>query len=399
MSADQAAKALDVSRATLYAYVSRGLIRSEPVAHDARRHRYYAEDVRRLLQRKTQRREPSLAAEQALHFGVPVLTSALTLIDGERFYYRGQDVLRLASSCSVEEVAGLLWRGERIAIELPSVTAQRYAGHQTDRLPALERFQCALPAAATADVAAFDLRPATVMATGARILALMTVIAAGEAPERDIVHALARGWKCNLAGAERLLSAALILCADHELNVSSFTARCVASAGSSPYQVVLAGLAALQGSKHGGLTLRVESFLDEIMAPDRIGEVISARLRRGETVPGFGHPLYAGGDPRARLLLNMMSELAPRDPRVALIQAVAGEVRQLVDLRPTIDFALASLARLLTLPAGSALTIFALGRTIGWIAHAIEQYEIGQIIRPRARYSGPLPDKNSGGNV
>lgn len=396
VTAKEAAEKLDVSRATLYAYVSRGLIRSEPVPGEPRRRRYHLADVRRLQERKAQRNDPALAAQQALHFGDPVLASSLTLIDGNRFYYRGQDALVLAVTRSVEEVAGFLWNGEWAPVRLnnyqPEADEEGAAGLST-----LERFQRALPLAAAADFAAYDLQPGAVRATGARILSLLTVSAAGVALQQDMATTLLQGWRIADPGAAKLLSAALILCADHELNVSSFTARCVASAGSTPYQVVQAGLAALQGIRHGGHTGRVAAMLDEVREPAAARIVLSERLRRGEPISGFGHPLYPEGDPRARLLLQLMREHAPQEIELAL--AVMTEAEELLGLLPTIDFALATLARLFALPRDGALTLFALGRTIGWIGHALEQYQLDTIIRPRARYEGPLPAAGAGDTV
>lgn len=392
MSAEGAASALGVSRATLYAYVSRGLIRSEPVAEGARRHRYRAEDVRRLRERKAHRRDPALAAEKALHFGAPVLPSGLTLIDGDRFYYRGQDVLKLAVTRSVEEVASFLWRGDWSGFDLQvfappiAIPAAETAGMTT-----LERFQHILPLASAADFSAYDLQPRAVFASGARIMALLVSLAAEIPLHDDFVSTLIRGWRVELEGADGLLNAALILCADHELNVSSFTARCVASAGSTPYQVMQAGLAALQGTKHGGYTARAAALLDEVGRPERARRALGERLRRGEAVPGFGHLLYPNGDPRARLLLDLMEEMVPDAPALALARSVKREAAELVGEQPTIDFALATLARLLGRNRDGGLTIFALGRTIGWLAHALEQYQEDKMIRPRARYTGPLP--------
>lgn len=391
LNADEASESLGISRATLYAYVSRGLIRSEPVSDGARRHRYRAEDVRRLRERKAQRSNPSLAAEKALHFGAPVLESALTLIDGEHFYYRGQDVLKLAVNHSVEEVASFLWRGDWSGINFRGVAPVITGGTLESSMTTLERFQHVLPLAAAADFAAYDLQPRTVFAAGTRIMALLVSVAAGVSLEEDLVSTLKRGWRVELQGAKRLLNAALILCADHELNVSSFTARCVASAGSTPYQVVQAGLAALQGTKHGGHTARVVALLDEVGRPARARHALGERLRRGDQLPGFGHVLYPEGDPRARLLLDLMQEAASDAPPLVLARSLREQAAKLVGEQPTIDFALATLARLLGRDPDGGLTIFALGRAIGWIAHALEQYEEDKMIRPRARYVGPLP--------
>jgi len=119
--------------------------------------------------------------------------------------------------------------------------------------------------------------------------------------------------------------------------------------------------------------------------------VISGRLRRGELIPGFGHSLYPEGDPRGAGLLRLVAEAYPEGPGVGLCEDVAGEVLRLMGWRPTVDFALATVARALELPAGGAVALFGLGRTVGWIGHAVEQYEDDSLIRPRARYVGEQP--------
>ena len=122
---------------------------------------------------------------------------------------------------------------------------------------------------------------------------MVTTVTAHElGPDETVARALQRAWVPEDPRGATLLNRALVLCADHELNVSSFTARCVASAGATPYAVVVAGLAALGGVKHGGNTERVEAFLAESEAAGGAREAIASRLRRGEAVPGFGHPLY-----------------------------------------------------------------------------------------------------------
>jgi citrate synthase len=188
-----------------------------------------------------------------------------------------------------------------------------------------------------------------------------------------------------------VLRAALILCADHELNVSSFAARCVASAGSNPYAVVIAGLAALEGPRHGGASARVESMLGAMRRGKDLRGAVDARLRRGEPIDGFGHPLYPHGDPRATALIELLRGLYAKSAELAFVMEFAAAVAAASHEKPNIDFALAALARVLRLPSGSPVTLFAIGRTMGWIGHAIEQYETGQLIRPRAKYVGVVP--------
>ncbi len=397
MSARQAAEELGVSLATLYAYVSRGLVRSEAAEGKRRSRRYRAEDVRWLKERKERRRDPEGVVEGVLHWGTPVMESGITLVDGGRMYYRGRDVAELAARSSVEEVAALIWTADQAQAPTlfpsePPVLSRRIQDvlPLVAGLPPVEVFQILLSLAAAEDPAAYDLRPAAVARTGSRILRLMTSVASGEAATR-VADALQRGWRPGDTGAAVLLGSALVYCADHELPVSTFAARCVASSEATPYAVVLAGLAALGGVKHGGEVELVEAFLGEVEAAGGARAAISGRLRRGERIPGFGHSLYPDGDPRAAGLLRLTAETYPESPAGALSDAVAGEALRLMGEHPTVDLALVTVARTLGLPSGGATALFALGRTIGWIGHAIEQYEGGALIRPRARYVGEQP--------
>jgi len=395
LSATEAANELGISLSTLYAYVSRGMIHSEAAGGDSRSRRYLRADVDRLKARKEQRRNPSKAAETALNWGEPVLESAITLIENRRLYYRGYEAVELAQTRTLEEVAGLIWLGE-LGVDLFSEIILRVATELvkiTERMTPTEKFQTMLSLAAGDDLLAYDLRPQTVAKTGARILRLLAEVATPvHGLERaGVAQTLAAGW--SLAGNDvvDLLNLALVLCADHELNVSSFTARCVASAGSTPYGVVIAGLAALQGYKHGGATGQVEVFLQEAGTPGGVRSAIAARIKRGEIIPGFGHKLYPDGDPRGAALVEKTTAHNPDSPAVAIGRAVIEQIAALYGLRPTVDFGLVMLAGALGLPPGSALTLFALGRTVGWIGQAIEQYDLDMLIRPRARYTGVIP--------
>jgi len=400
LTAREAAKQLGVSLPTLYAYVSRGLIRSEADGNIQKQRRYHGEDVQRLKERKEQRRDPTHATAQALHWGTPLLESSLTFINEGKLYYRGHDAVTLASQNTVEETAALLWTGDIHAqigaFNEPLTKSDRIKLEkiisQVQPYPLIESFQMAILMVSSEDSTAYDLRPGAVAQTGGRILRLLTSVASGHVAEDSIAQTLAQSWaQKESKKAIKLLNAALILAADHELNVSAFTARCTASAGATPYMAAVAGLSALQGVKHGGGVSKAEALLNEIRTPDNAGSLLSRRLKHGEDIPGFGHKLYPEGDPRAWTLLQMMAEIMPRSPALSLSNAVIEKARVLIREEPNSDFALAVLARLLNLPEGYGLGIFALGRTIGWLAHAIEQYQSNRLIRPRARYVGVMP--------
>jgi citrate synthase len=396
LTAAAAAERLGVRRDTLYAYVSRGLIRSEE-QQGTRERLYHAEDVEALLTRKQARRDPGRVAAEALHWGAPLLESRLTLIRDGALFYRGQPAERLIDEASFEDVVGLLWNGRlgpslaEVVPRLPKIHAQ--VADALDAMPVLERFQLVLAAKAAEDVSAFDLSPVGVRRVGTKILRLLGALAVGSTPtDLPLARMLRAGWAPRDPQAGALIDAALILWADHELNVSTFTVRCVVSARATPYAAVLAGLSALRGGLHGGVTEQVEALFDEVDRPEHAQRVLEARLRRGELIPGFGHSLYPHGDPRARILLERLASRGRRKRADDLADAIQQECGALIEQAPNIDFATVALRRALGLPAGSAVALFALARTAGWIAHALEQYASGKLIRPRARYTGPLPD-------
>jgi citrate synthase len=402
MTAAEASNTLGISLPTLYAYVSRGLIRSSGTAGQRNR-RYYAEDIEKLMARKEGRRNPEVLAHDALHWGAPVLESSLTLIDGHHLYYRGINFRRLAQNSTFESVAALLWTTDMknadkvFQVEVHHV-ARRYETMLTHleldgaNLQPIQLLQTMLPIAASDDKGAYDLRPNAVIQTGARIVRLMAnIIAGANGDNTPVATMLANRYRPNDPHAQRLFNAILITCADHELNASSFTARVVASAGATPYASVLAGLSALGGIKHGGYTERVEAFLQSLASASEARDWMAGRLRRGEDIPGFGHKIYPLGDPRAALILELLRQYYPNSPRLEMIQAAVDAAQELINELPAIDFALVATTEVLELPKGSALGLFALGRTVGWIGHVIEQYSIDKLIRPRARYTGELP--------
>ena len=391
IDAGEASRLLRVSRTTLYAYVSRGYVRSQAAPGPSRERRYSRDDVERLRRRTEERRDPDKAAARALQWGMPILESAIAYIDGRRLYYRGHDAVELSRTRSIEEVASLIWKGDFTSSFGPAPPRLPAGIAFEAALPFVARAQKALATAGARDALGSDLRAESVALTGWRILHLLTGAAAlSRVQNAGIDQTLGRSWGVRARGLD-LLRSALVLCADHELNVSSFTARCVASAGSHPYAVVTAGLAALEGIRHGGTSARVDAMLDSMRGARSRRSAVAERLRRGERVEGFGHPLYRDGDPRAAALLDQLRDGYSKSAELAFLMEVVEAAAAATRERPNVDFALVALARVLRLPPGSALALFAIGRTIGWIGHAIEQYATGQLIRPRAKYVGIAP--------
>ncbi|WP_289296388.1 citrate synthase family protein [uncultured Reyranella sp.] len=394
LSSKEAARRLGVSAATLYAYVSRGLLRSEGT-NGQRERRYRADDVAQLKRRRDVGRKAESIAANALDFGTPVLESSLTLIESGRLFYRGHEATRLARNSSLEQVAQLLWECDDrpfAARNLPPLSATlRSAWQAASALPPVDACLVLLPAAARWDHPSWVEDRAAMLDTGARILRLLAAAVTGQPlSDRPVHEQVATAWNVPVEHAP-LIRAALVLSADHEFNASAFAARVVASTGANLYASTIAGLVAINGPRHGGLTRRVASLLADLRQAGDIDAEVARRVRERTYIPGFGHQLYPDGDVRAVALFALMREFAAGAPELAFAERVAAAVEQQIDRKPNVDFATVVLERLLGLPADSALAIFLLGRTVGWIAHAIEQAAHGALIRPRARYTGPRP--------
>lgn len=380
ITAQEACALLGISPASLYAYVSRGLIHSQ-AGSDSRRRSYQRSDVEALLRRKQVRKRPEQASESALFWGDPVLASDITTIAEGQLLYRGHNACTLAESAPLEAVIALLWQIDPpdwqqippLTPALPLPAALSY----------LEQLQIYLPLMAHDDLGAYDLRPEAVAQTGLRMLRGLTYTVTGHW-QHDPVTSLQQAWCPDFAPAHGLLRSTLILCADHELNVSTFSARCVASARGTPYAACLAGLAALQGARHGGSTERVQALLADCRSQG-VRPALRSWLQRGETLPGIGHPLYPDGDPRWFFLRAQLEATLADHPAVLLTGEVAAQAHAIYGEWPTLDFALVMIEQALALPPGAAAALFALGRTLGWIAHVQEQYADPRMIRPRAR--------------
>lgn len=395
ISADEAARRLGVKPATLYAYVSRGVVHRQrtPDGHSV----FDRDEIEQLARRGRPRRGPG-APEHAVE-------TAITALGADRPYYRGRDARELAARYELEEVAGWLWTGELGARTAWSAAPQAVAaaraaqsGLPPDVLP-LERLQVITPVLAATDPLRHHADPPTVVAIGQSLVAGMVDAlpggggAGGEGTGQGPVAA--RFWpKLTGAPAEPgfvdALRAALVLLADHELAASTLAARVAASVRADPYAAVIAGLGTMAGALHGGASLRVEAMLAEARDPDHARRVLAQRLRRREGVPGLGHAVYREGDGRATMLLDRIRAAAPDHARLAVAEAFLEEARRRRLPEPNTDFALATLAEVAGMTSGAGEAIFAVARTVGWLAHAQEEYARPTRPRTRAVYIGPM---------
>jgi citrate synthase len=401
----EAAERLGVKPATLYAYVSRGLLGRERAA-DGRTSTFDPAEIDRLARPGRPRRGRRRAAEL-------VLPSSLTAIDQGLPWYRGLAVPDLAATRSFEEVATWLWTARFPAGPDPAWRggeAALAAGRRAQAaLPGaalpLERIRVIAAALAAGDELRLELHPAAVTAAGRALIAGLVDCLPRQGPPPEGTAIADRLW-AGLSpldpepGLVATLDAALVLLADHELAASTVAARVAASVRADPYAVASAGLAAVSGTLHGGVSLSVEALLAEIdpggrveggRLRDRAAGVVGGRLRRGERLRGFGHGLYPDGDPRARVLLERLRATAAGSPRLAVVEALLEATRRRSLPEPNVDLALAALAHVTAMVRGAGEAIFAVARTAGWIAHALEEYDRNSPIRPRAIYTGPAP--------
>ncbi|MBM2616549.1 helix-turn-helix domain-containing protein [Actinoplanes sp. LDG1-06] len=471
LSTAEVAHLLGVKPATVYAYVSRGLLGRRRNA-DGKNSLFDRREVDAFL---AARKRPT----------TPGIQTGITLIQDGFLYYRGEDAVQLARVASFEEVVALLWTGARQYADLaPDPRLRRLAETVIAPLPHTarhtDRLRVIVAAAAAGDPLRFDTSPSAVTATGRALLGTMVAAlpaavhepaldvptaegadpdvgrpASSDTPRSTAATAHGGGWReqndttahdagrdegngtprfaattAQHPGAEKkreagagvaerrgrgsgggriaellwerlttweaaprehnLLDAALILLADHDIAASTLAARVAASTRAHPYAVVGAGLAALDGPLHGAASSLACPVLAEVMEqPDPVG-VIAGRLRAGDPVPGFGHRLYPDGDPRAVALLDMLGDTRARDAAERLAEVM----RARSGVRPNVDLALAALTLEYGMPADAGETIFAVARTAGWIAHALEEYaDRPSRFRPSGEYAGQVPSQ------
>jgi citrate synthase len=420
IDAAEAAERLGVKPATLYAYVSRGVLtrRREPGG----RSRFDSGEVEQLARRGRPRRAASPSEL--------VIESQLTELRDGRPFYRGLDALELAGTASFEDVAEWLWTGSEPppprwrpnAVDGGGTDAERPHPHgpgdgsgpswqvpdaavaagraaQSGLSPGvlpLERLQLVTCALAAADRLRHALDPPAVATAGRTLITGLVECLPGRAAGSTVHERL---WtkltnRTGVSPAVDLLDAvraALVLLADHELAASTLAVRVAASVLADPYAAVSAGLGVVGGALHGGASLGVESVLSQIDEPDQAGAVLGERLRRGERIPGFGHSVYTSGDRRATALFEHIRAAVPGHERLAVAEAVLAEARQRRLPEPNVDFALGTLVTMAGMVRGAGEAIFAIARTAGWIAHAAEEYGRRSPLRLRAVYTGPAP--------
>jgi citrate synthase len=400
LSTKEAAELLGVKPETVYAYVSRGQLSSRRVP-GGRGSTFDAHEVEALARRN--RRESGGSAATGGELSV---RTRLTLIEGDRYYFRGVDATELAAHHSYEEVAEWLWTGTPrpgAAFTAPEASAS-VARRAVDALPEhagpTDRLRVAAIAAAAADPLRFDLSEDTVLAT-ARIL-IPTLVdalppkgyAGGDGPLADRLWGRLSHRDADEASL-RALNTALALLVDHDLAASTLAVRVAASARAHAYAAVSAGLGVIEGPLHGAASGLAHRMLLDVLDHGSAAPVVAEELRAGRRVPGLGHRLYTGEDPRARALFALLEDIPRAAPALAAARDVVATTARHSPLHANVDLALAVLTVSSGMPATAGETIFAVSRTAGWIAHALEEYgERPMRMRPSGLYAGPRPPRS-----
>jgi citrate synthase len=392
----QAAERLGVKPETVYAYVSRGLLSSSRSAGGARGSTFDAAEVDALARAS---RRPAAAVREAAPGAMSVRTG-ITLIEPDGCFFRGVDARELAAAHSFEEAADWLWTGRltpglRFTAAEPLAAAARDAA---EALPghcsAIDRLRAAVVAVAVADPLRFDLAEEAVLA---RVRGLLPAMAGALPPQgANSGDGLAGSLWSRLTARRptqafvRALESAMVLLLDHDLAASTLAARVAASARAHPYAVVSAGLGALDAPLHGGASAGAYRMLTEILERGSATAVVADVLRGGRRVPGLGHRVYPGEDPRARALFTMLEKV----PACAAALEAAYDLAATGGRPANIDLALAVLTLSAEMRPEAGEAVFALARTAGWIAHALEEYgERPLRLRPSGQYTGPRPPR------
>ena len=359
--------------------------------------------------------------------GVVVAETAVGDVRGHEgfFHYRQYSATELAEHRSFEDVVHLVLHGE-----LPGSAEAAAFGADLRRRRALPPGVAALLPEVAGRGTLLDVLRTAVSVLGAELgwrptldltadeladeeldlcAVVPTVVAAahrlrsGEAPlepRDDLGHAadylyLLTG-EVPSAEHARAVEQYLALTVDHGFNASTFTARVVTSTGADLAAAVTAAIGALSGPLHGGAPSRALDLLDAIGTPERAEPFLREAVGRGERLMGFGHRVYKTDDPRSLLLRRVAGELG--GPLVELARSVEETaVYVLAELKPgrrlytNVEFYAGVVMHSCGIPRELFTPTFAVGRTVGWCAHVLEQAAHNRLIRPSARYVGPPP--------
>lgn len=406
LTAKQAMEFLDIRKQTLYAYVSRGLIRSMTQSGRAN-HLYLREDIEKMRARSQARSAHGVVAASAMNWGEPIIPTSITEITPEGPCYHGRLAIELARSrIPYETVAELLWTGvwheETIrwdarpeALSLHNLRNAIIAPETNDQLMetfALFVLQLGMPHGSFAE----RVRSSRTLEAAREIMRALTgcfgyisknrkfySMESGQPLIDGLMNALEvpntdENWEA--------LEALMVLFADHELSPGAFAARVAASSGANLNSCLASALCTTSGMQIGRLYDRVEEFLDRASSKSILVRRAEQLHERGSVVPGFVHPMYPNGDPRGRYLLDLVKRRKVQSKRLEAIYGFIDDVEKKLGIHPRHELAVMTVAIAIGLPEHCSGALFSLARTAGYVAHVQEQRLSGLLLRPRAKF-------------
>ena len=386
MTADEAASYLNVSHSTLYAYVSRKNIRSRKV-EGSRSRLYWAEDITRIA--KKERSQANL--EQGL-FGQHGASTSITLLTDSGLFYRGKNVIEVASTMSVEEAAEHIWQSKGLFNnKVPHVPNELTPYMKiADNLPLVQKALLILPMIEQATPRSFNLSFDGYNETSVDALRWITALVSESLPSAEPIHLhLSKQMKTDKA-FEDLIRQTIILSIDHELDPSTVAVRAAANTGITPYMAIISGLIAFHGRRLAyGEVGKISNIIELISSASSPKEVIYQKHKLGEPISGFGASVHSESDPRAEHLLALIENHFSSDSDFKRIK-LANEAARELGLKG-LGYTLLILLLGKKIKQSNPLAIAGIGRCIGWLAHANEQFNRNPLNRPRAQYSGDLP--------
>jgi citrate synthase len=411
MTRDEVLETLNIKPGTLYAYVSRGIIKTAPHS-DGRKSLYLRTDVERVGSRKRGRPSRSASAESTMHWGEPVIASAITQITQAGPVYRNRSAVDMArAAVSFESVAQLLftgtWQDSFAAwpdIETPSDTQRLLQSYKAAYKAGLRSNDISNLIGMVTFALGMHDRGAAEISNGTSVPAARLLIQsmagclgflgkdarfqcrrAHEGLASFILRAT--GAKTS-AAALRALNGAMTVLADNELAPATFAARIAASTNADLFNCVAAAIGSHVGFSTGTATQRIETALLQSTTAKDLEQRMSMVREYGASLFGFNHPMYPDGDPRADVILDLVAELPDLPAGTRNTLAFLTTARSTLKAHAGVAIALVVLTRALAMPDGSATAIWILSRTAGWVAHILEQRTQAFLLRPRARFVG-----------
>lgn len=405
LTAQEASAMLGIKPATLYTYVSRGLL--HPLRHAHRKaNRYLLEELQSLKVRSSVRQGSGPVAAAAMRWGQPVIETSITEIDEDGPRYRGflaTDLVR--HPARFENTAELLWSG----LQTDSPQTWPVENMKVDVARALEavlqqgfvrpRMMRVFSIVATV-LGDGTLEQELRMGSTERLSRQMLFAFAGacgllgprgvylqpQVEQSLALHVMEAMGVTKAPALEHAINTALILSADHELSSSTFSARIAASTGATLHACIVAALATHQGAALAGGADAAEDLIESLHSNADLKSRLAEAELKGQRLPGFGLPIYPNGDPRAALMIKLAQQTAPGSAQADLALRFVEGVNERLGLHPNIEMGLVVLCNAWRMPARSACALWGIGRTAGWIAHTLEQRLAGFTIRPRGLY-------------